>query len=147
MGEKAAKVLALHFKTFDALSAATVEELTEINDVGAVTAQCIVEYLAQPQAQDLIRRLREAGVNMKSTTELVDQRFSGMTFVLTGTLTQFDRKMAEDLIEKRGGKAAGSVSKKTTYVVAGEAAGSKLQKAQELGIPVLTEEEFARMLE
>ena len=70
-----------------------------------------------------------------------------MTFVLTGTLTQFDRKMAEDLIEKRGGKAAGSVSKKTTYVVAGEAAGSKLQKAQELGIPVLTEEEFARMLE
>lgn len=139
--------MALHFKTFDALSAATVEELTEINDVGAVTAQCIVEYLAQPQAQDLIRRLREAGVNMKSTTELVDQRFSGMTFVLTGTLTQFDRKMAEDLIEKRGGKAAGSVSKKTTYVVAGEAAGSKLQKAQELGIPVLTEEEFARMLE
>ena len=147
VGEKAAKVLALHFKTFDALSAATVEELTEINDVGAVTAQCIVEYLAQPQAQDLIRRLREAGVNMKSTTELVDQRFSGMTFVLTGTLTQFDRKMAEDLIEKRGGKAAGSVSKKTTYVVAGEAAGSKLQKAQELGIPVLTEEEFARRLE
>lgn len=147
VGEKAAKVLALHFKTFDALSAATVEELTEINDVGAVTAQCIVEYLAQPQAQDLIRRLREAGVNMKSTTELVDQRFSGMTFVLTGTLTQFDRKMAEDLIEKRGGKAAGSVSKKTTYVVAGEAAGSKLQKAQELGISVLTEEEFARMLE
>ena len=146
VGEKAAKVLALHFKTFDALSAATVEELTEINDVGAVTAQCIVEYLAQPQAQDLIRRLREAGVNMKSTTELVDQRFSGMTFVLTGTLTQFDRKMAEDLIEKRGGKAAGSVSKKTTYVVAGEAAGSKLQKAQELGIPVLTEEEFARLL-
>ena len=147
VGEKAAKVLALHFKTFDALSAATVEELTEINDVGAVTAQCIVEYLAQPQAQDLIRRLIEAGVNMKSTTELVDQRFSGMTFVLTGTLTQFDRKMAEDLIEKRGGKAAGSVSKKTTYVVAGEAAGSKLQKAEELGIPVLTEEEFARMLE
>ena len=147
VGEKAAKVLALHFKTFDALSAATVEELTEINDVGAVTAQCIVEYLAQPQAQDLIRRLREAGVNMKGTTELVDQRFSGMTFVLTGTLTQFDRKMAEDLIEKRGGKAAGSVSKKTTYVVAGEAAGSKLQKAEELGIPVLTEEEFARMLE
>ena len=138
VGVKAAKVLALHFKTFDALSAATVEELTEINDVGAVTAQCIVEYLAQPQAQDLIRRLREAGVNMKSTTELVDQRFSGMTFVLTGTLTQFDRKMAEDLIEKRGGKAAGSVSKKTTYVVAGEAAGSKLQKAEELGIPVLT---------
>ena len=147
VGEKAAKVLALHFKTFDALSAATVEELTEINDVGAVTAQCIVEYLAQPQAQDLIRRLREAGVNMKGTTELVDQRFSGMTFVLTGTLTQFDRKMAEDLIEKRGGKAAGSVSKKTTYVVAGGGAGSKLQKAEELGIPVLTEEEFARMLE
>ncbi len=147
VGEKAAKVLAMHFGTLDALAAATVEELTEINDVGAITAQCIVDYLAQPQSKDLIRRLKEAGVNMKSTAELVDQRFSGMTFVLTGTLTKFDRKTAQGMIEERGGKAAGSVSKKTTYVVAGEAAGSKLSKAQELGIPVLTEEEFAKMLE
>ena len=147
VGEKAAKVLAMHFKTLDALSAASVEELTEINDVGAVTAQCIVDYLAQSQSRDLLRRLKEAGVNMESTAQLVDERFAGMTFVLTGTLTRFDRKTAQALIEERGGKAAGSVSKRTTYVVAGEAAGSKLKKAQELNIPVLTEDDFAKMLE
>ena len=147
VGEKAAKVLAGHFRTLDALAAATVEELTEIDDVGAITAACVVDYLSQPQSQDLLRRLKEAGVNLESTAELVDERFAGMTFVLTGTLTRFDRKEAQALIEARGGKAAGSVSKRTTYVVAGEAAGSKLKKAEELGIPVLTEEEFANMLE
>lgn len=147
VGEKAAKVLAAHFRTFDAFATATVEELTEINDVGAITAQCIVDYLTQPQSQELIERLKAAGVNMESTAELVDARFAGMTFVLTGTLTQFDRKTAQGLIEERGGKAAGSVSKKTTYVVAGEAAGSKLKKAQELNIPILSEDEFAKMLE
>ena len=147
VGEKAAKVLAMHFKTMAALMAATEEELTEINDVGAITARCITEYLSQPQSQDLIRRLQEAGVNMESTAELVDERFAGMTFVLTGTLTRFDRKTAQALIEERGGKASGSVSKRTTYVVAGEAAGSKLKKAQELNIPVLTEDEFADMLQ
>ena len=147
VGEKAAKVLAMQVKNFEALDAASVEELTEINDVGAITAQCIVDYLAQPQSQDLIRRLKEAGVNMESTAQLVDERFAGMTFVLTGTLTRFDRKTAQALIEERGGKAAGSVSKRTTYVVAGEAAGSKLKRAQELNIPILTEDDFARMLE
>lgn len=147
VGEKAAKVLAAHFKTFDALEAASLEELTEINDMGEITAQCIKDYLAEPQSQDLICRLREAGVNMESTQQLVDERFAGMTFVLTGTLTRFDRKAAQAMIEERGGKTAGSVSKRTTYVVAGEAAGSKLKKAQDMGIPVLTEEEFAKMLE
>lgn len=147
VGEKAAKVLAGHFKTMDALMAASEEELTEIDDVGGITAQCIVEYLAQPQSRDLIRRLREAGVNMENTAQLVDERFAGMTFVLTGALTRFDRKAAQAMIEERGGKAAGSVSKRTTYVVAGEAAGSKLKKAQELNIPILTEDEFAKMLE
>ena len=147
VGEKAAKVLAGHFKTMDALMAASEEELTEIDDVGGITAQCIVEYLAQPQSRDLIRRLREAGVNMENTARLVDERFAGMTFVLTGALTRFDRKAAQAMIEERGGKAAGSVSKRTTYVVAGEAAGSKLKKAQELNIPILTEDEFAKMLE
>ena len=93
------------------------------------------------------RVLKEAGVNMESTAQLVDERFAGMTFVLTGTLTRFDRKTAQALIEERGGKAAGSVSKRTTYVVAGEAAGSKLKRAQELNIPILTEDDFARMLE
>ena len=147
VGEKAAKVLAAHFRTMDALCSATEEELTEINDVGAVTAKCIVDYLSAPQAQDLLRRLKDVGVNMESTAQLVDERFAGMTFVLTGTLERFGRKAAQAMIEERGGKAAGSVSKKTTYVVAGEAAGSKLKKAQELGIPVLTEDEFAAMLE
>ena len=147
VGEKAAKVLASHFGTMDALMAATAEELTEIDDVGAITARCIVDYLAQPQSQDLIQRLKAADVNMESTRTQVDDRFKGMTFVLTGTLTRFDRKTAQTLIEERGGKTSGSVSKKTTYVVAGEAAGSKLTKAQELGIPVLSEDEFAGMLE
>lgn len=147
VGEKAAKVLASHFRTMDALCAATAEELTEINDVGAVTAQCVVDYLGSAQARDLIGRLRDAGVNMESTAQLVDERFAGMTFVLTGTLSRFERKAAQALIEERGGKAAGSVSKRTTYVVAGEAAGSKLKKAQELNIPILTEDEFAKMLE
>ena len=147
VGEKAAKVLASHFRTMDALSAATVEELTEIDDVGGVTARCIVDYLDSPQARDLIARLKAAGVHMESTAELVDERFAGMTFVLTGTLSRFDRKAAQALIEERGGKASGSVSKKTTYVVAGEAAGSKLRRAEELGIPVLTEDDFAAMLE
>ena len=147
VGEKAAKVLASHFGTMDALMAATAEELTEIDDVGAITARCIVDYLAQPQSRDLIQRLKAADVNMESIRTQVDDRFKGMTFVLTGTLTRFDRKTAQTLIEERGGKASGSVSKKTTYVVAGEAAGSKLTKAQELGIPVLSEDEFAGMLE
>lgn len=147
VGEKAAKVLASRFRTMDALCAATAEELTEINDVGAVTAQCVVDYLGSAQARDLIGRLRDAGVNMESTAQLVDERFAGMTFVLTGTLSRFERKAAQALIEERGGKAAGSVSKRTTYVVAGEAAGSKLKKAQELNIPILTEDEFAKMLE
>ena len=147
VGEKAGKVLSTHFRSMEALMAASEEELTEINDVGAVTARCITEYLSAPQSQDLIRRLKDAGVNMESTAQLVDQRFAGMTFVLTGTLSRFDRKTAQTMIEDRGGKAAGSVSKRTTYVVAGEAAGSKLKKAQELNIPVLTEDEFAQMLE
>ena len=98
-------------------------------------------------AEALYARLKEAGVNMENTAQLVDERFAGMTFVLTGTLTRFDRKTAQALIEERGGKAAGSVSKRTTYVVAGEAAGSKLKRAQELNIPILTEDDFARMLE
>ena len=146
VGEKAAAVLAQHFGTLDAMTAASVEELTEIPDVGEITAKCIVSYLNQPQAKDLIARLKAAGVNMDSTVQKVDDRFAGMTFVLTGTLTRFDRKTAENEIALRGGKASGSVSKKTTYVVAGEAAGSKLTKAQQLGVPVLTEDEFAELL-
>lgn len=147
VGAKAGRVLALHFKTLDALERASLEELTAIDDVGGITARFILDWLASPQSQDLLKKLRQAGVNMTCTEQAVDDRFAGKTFVLTGTLTQFDRKTAEAMIESRGGKASGSVSKKTAYVVAGDAAGSKLQKAQELGVPVLTEDEFAKMLE
>lgn len=147
VGEKAGRVLAQHFKTLDALERATPEELTAIDSVGAVTAQFILDWLASPQSQDLLQKLRSAGVNTTCTEEAVDDRFVGKTFVLTGTLTRFDRKSAEEMIQARGGKASNSVSKKTAYVVAGDAAGSKLQKAQELGIPVLTEDEFAALLE
>ena len=146
VGVKAAKTLAAHFGTLDALMGASVEELSAVPDVGEITAKCIVDYLNQPQAKDLIARLKAAEVNMDSTVQKVDDRFAGMTFVLTGSLTRFDRKTAENEIVLRGGKASGSVSKKTTYVVAGEAAGSKLTKAQQLGVPVLTEDEFAELL-
>ena len=147
VGQKAGKVLGSHFKTFDALAAATVEELTEIDDVGAITAQFIRDWLESPQSRHLIGRLKEAGVSMESAAQQVDDRFAGMTFVLTGALERFTRDEATALIEARGGKASGSVSKKTTYVVAGENAGSKLRKANELGIPVISEDEFAAMLE
>ena len=147
VGDKAAKVLAAHFGSFDALAAASEEELTAIDDVGPITARYIRQWLDSPQSQDLIARLREAGVNMTSHQEKVDNRFAGQTFVLTGTLEKFTRDEAAAMIEQRGGKASGSVSKKTTYVVAGENAGSKLRKAQELSIPVLTEEEFLSMLQ
>ena len=122
------------------------EELTGIRDVGGVTAHSITEFLRQPQTQDLIARLKTAGVNMESRAEQVDNRFEGKTFVLTGTLDQFSRNEARKKIEERGGKAAAAVSKKTTYVIAGEAAGSKLQKARDLGIPILSEEEFVELL-
>lgn len=146
VGEKAAKTLSKHFKTLEALLAATEEELTQIDDVGSITARCIKEYLSSPQSMDLIARLKAAGVNQTSTAKQMDERFLGMTFVLTGTLTQLDRKTAQAIIEERGGKAATSVSKRTTYVVAGEAAGSKLNRARELEIPILTEEEFLNLL-
>ena len=133
VGEKAAKVLAARFGSMDALSTATEEELTAIDDVGPITAKYIRQWMDSPQSQDLLARLKAAGLNMTCKAEMVDRRFAGMTFVLTGALEKFTRDEAGEMIEKRGGKVSGSVSKKTTYVVAGENAGSKLQKAQELG--------------
>lgn len=146
VGVKAAKVLASHFGSYDALAQASLEELTEIEDIGPITAQFILDWVHSPQSEDLIARLKAAGVCMESARKTVDDRFAGMTFVLTGALSRFTRDEATEMIEARGGKASGSVSKKTTYVVAGEAAGSKLKKAQELGIPVLSEEEFLEMI-
>ena len=146
VGQKAGKILAARFRTLDALQNATLEELTQTDDIGEVTARSILEWMASPQSRHLIQRLREAGLNMEAAEQGGDQRFAGKTFVLTGALEKFTRDEAGAMIEARGGRAAGSVSKKTTYVVAGEAAGSKLRKAQELGIPVLTEEEFLELL-
>ena len=146
VGAKAAKVLAAHFGSMDALRRATAEELTGIDDVGAITADYIIRWMQSSQAVDLLERLKNAGVNMACKQEMVDRRFAGMTFVLTGTLTRFTREEAGEMIEQRGGKSASSVSKKTTYVVAGENAGSKLKKAQELQIPVLNEEDFLALL-
>ena len=146
VGEKAAKVLAARFGTMDALAAASEDELTAIDDVGPITARYIRQWMDSPQSRDLLARLKAAGLNMTCKEEIVDSRFAGMTFVLTGALEKFTRDEAGEMIEKRGGKAAGSVSKKTTYVVAGANAGSKLQKAQQLGIPVLTEDEFLELL-
>ncbi len=147
VGQKAGKILARRFGSLDKLQAATAEELTTVDDIGAITAQSIVDWFRSPQSQHLIARLKEAGVNMQAEETGEDQRFAGKTFVLTGTLDRFTRAEATKMIEDRGGKAAGSVSKKTTYVVAGEAAGSKLRKAQELGVPVLTQEEFLALME
>ena len=146
VGQKAGKILAARFKTMDALEQATLEELTAVNDVGEITARSILTWLASPQSRHLIAHLREAGVNMTAAEQGSDQRFAGMTFVLTGGLEQFTRDQAAAMIEDRGGKSAGSVSKKTTYVVAGEGAGSKLKKALDLGIPVLTEQEFLNLM-
>lgn len=147
VGQKAGKILAARFRSLDALEHATMEQLVEVEDIGAITAQSILDWMASPQSQHLMARLRAAGVNTLAEEQGSDQRFAGMTFVLTGGLEHFTREEAAELIEKRGGKAAGSVSKKTAYVVAGEGAGSKLRKAQELGVPVLTEEEFLTMLQ
>ena len=146
VGQKAGKILAQHFGSLDALREASVEALTAIDDIGAITAQSLVSWLADPQSQHLIATLAKAGVNMTENKAEKGTSFTGMTFVLTGTLEKFTRDEAGAMIEAEGGKVSGSVSKKTTYLVAGEAAGSKLTKAQALGIPVLTEEEFLAML-
>lgn len=146
VGQKAAKTIAQHFGTLEALQNATVEELTAVEDIGMITADNLRRWFDNEQSQHLIKRLRQAGVNMTAAQQGSDRRFEGMTFVLTGALEHFTREEASVLIEERGGKASGSVSKKTTYVVAGEKAGSKLKKANELGIPVLTEAEFKAML-
>jgi len=146
VGQHAARLLAAKYGTLDALMAAPEEELTETREIGAITARSIREWFSGEQARALIERLRAAGVNFESREERGDDRFAGRTFVLTGALSLFTRDEAGAMIEKYGGRSASSVSKKTDYVVAGENAGSKLKKARELGIPVLTEQEFLDML-
>ncbi len=142
VGQKAGKTLAARFGSLDALAQATEEELTAINDVGGITAKYLTQWFAAPQSQHLIAALKEAGVNMDSQAAPVGDKLAGLTFVLTGELSACSRKEAGDKLEALGAKVSGSVSKKTGCVVAGEAAGSKLRKAQELGVPVLDEGQF-----
>lgn len=147
VGQKAGKILSNHFGDLDHLLAASLEELTEIRDIGATTAESIVSWREQEQSKHLIERLRAAGVNFQGEKTAKSDKLAGKTIVATGSLQLFTRKEINELIESLGGKAAGSVSKKTDFVVAGENAGSKLKKANELGIPVLTEEEFKQLIE
>lgn len=147
VGQKAAKVLASHYNDLDELMAADAEALTTIPDIGGITAGFIVDWFQNPQSQDLIGKLRAAGVSFASREEKKDDRFAGLTFVLTGTLSRFTRDEASAIIEGYGGKSSSSVSKKTAYVLAGENAGSKLTKAESLGVRIISEEEFEAMIQ
>lgn len=148
VGVKGAKSLAKHFKNMNDLMNASYEELIDVDDTGEITAKAIYEFFNQEQTKDLIEKLRIVGVNMKAIEdENTDNRFEGMTFVLTGTLDNYTRGEAGTIIEKFGGKVSGSVSKKTTYVLAGEDAGSKLDKANKLGVNVISENQFNEMIQ
>ena len=146
VGAKTGKVLATKFGTMDALMEASLDELTQVQDVGAVTAKSICDWFAMEQSQNMIGKLKAAGVNMTCQLQVADDRFAGKTFVLTGALTKFTREEATAQIERFGGKASGSVSKKTSFVVVGENAGSKERKARELNIPILSEDAFLEMI-
>ena len=146
VGSKTGKALASEFGSMDALMNASVEDLTSISDIGEVTAQSIANWFSQSQSRHMIEKLRSAGLNFESKRVLADARFAGMTFVLTGALSKFTREEATEKIELFGGKASGSVSKKTSYVIVGENAGSKERKAIELGIPILSEDQFLAMI-
>ena len=146
VGVKAAKILAKQYEDMDTLSEATIESLSEVDEIGPIVANSIREFFEQEQTKDLILRLKKAGVNMNRIKDKnEDDRFSGKTFVLTGALEKYSRDEVSDIIEKFGGKTSSSVSKKTSYVLAGESAGSKLVKAQKLGVQIITEEEFEKM--
>ncbi len=145
IGQKAAALLAAHFKTIDAVMTATREQILEIDGFGEIMVDALLEFFALDEAKELIAALKAVGVNTESLKEIVDERFKGKTFVLTGTLPTMKRSEASEIIESFGGKTSSSVSKKTDYVLAGEDAGSKLTKAQTLGITILTEEEFLEM--
>lgn len=146
IGQKASKLLSDYFLTLDNIISATKEEILNIEGFGEIMADSVVEFFSLEQTKQMIDELKNFGLNMESHREIKDNRFEGMTFVLTGTLSTYGRKEAQEIIESYGGKAASSVSKKTTYVLAGEAAGSKLQKAADLGIEIISEEQFAEMI-
>ena len=146
VGVKAAKILAKQYGNIDKLSEATIENLSQVEEVGPIVANSIREFFEQEQTKDLIKRLKDVGVNMQRKKEdNEDDRFAGKTFVLTGSLEKYSREQASEIIEKFGGKTSSSVSKKTSYVLAGDDAGSKLTKAQNLGVQIITEEDFEKM--
>ncbi len=147
IGTKSAKILARKYGSMDKLMKASEKELSLLEDIGEITAKSVYEFFSQEQTKDLIAKLKTAGVKMKEEqTGEKDNRFEGMTFVLTGTLEKYTRDEASEIIEKFGGKTSSSVSKKTTYVLAGEEAGSKLTKAESLGVKIITEAEFDEMI-
>ena len=146
VGTSAGRTLAQRYENLDQLMEADEEELTSIPDIGPVTARYIVEYFANPQSQHQIRLLRDAGVSFDSAEQVLDTRFAGQTFVLTGALERWTRDEAKAIIEQYGGKVSGSVSKKTRYLLAGENTGSKLDKARALGVEILTEEDFLKLI-
>ena len=147
IGEVAAASLAQKFGTLDDCMSATLEELIAIPDFGEISAMCVRDFFSHPQNIDICQRLKDAGLKVEATQAPTSDKFAGLTFVITGTLPTLKRDEAEAKIKALGGKAAGSVSKKTSYVVAGEAAGSKLTKAQELGVKIIDEAELLRMIE
>ncbi len=146
IGAKGAKSIAQHFGNLDSIMKATVEEVSAIDDVGEKMAESLVHYFAEPETKELVRRMKEKGVNMIAEEKTIGGALEGKTFVLTGTLPTLKRSEAQKLIEDNGGKTSGSVSKKTDYVLAGDEAGSKLDKAQALGVRVITENEFLDMI-
>jgi len=147
VGLKAAKLLAARFSSIDAVFHASEEEIASIEGFGGIMAESVRSFFDLPNTAHLIGRLRDAGVNMVAVLPVSgDNRFAGKTFVLTGTLPTLTRAQATEIIEKRGGRVSGSVSKKTSYVLAGEDAGSKLAKANQLGIPILSENDLSKML-
>ncbi len=146
VGQKAGKLIADRFIDMDSIITASKEDIEQIEGFGSVMAQSVADYFSVPESINLIEQLKSAGVNMRSQREIKDERFKGMTFVLTGTLSNYKRSEAAEIIESFGGKAASSVSKKTTYVLAGEDAGSKLKKANDLGVEVISEEQFDEMI-
>lgn len=146
IGEKAAKLLSVHFGNIDAVASASVEDILEIEGFGSIMAEGVVKYFSLQSTKELIEKLKSFGVNTNNLSEIKDERFKGMTFVLTGALSKYTRDEASAIIEQFGGKTSSSVSKKTSVVLAGEDAGSKLRKANELGIRVISEEEFAELI-
>lgn len=146
IGSKAAKLLADHFKNIDNIMFATVDAILEIDGFGQIMAESVYDFFRNESAKELVAELKAAGVNTESKTVIKDNRFEGMTFVLTGSLPTYKRSEASKIIESFGGKTSSSVSKKTNYVLSGESSGSKLDKANSLGIPVIDENEFNKMI-